>query len=99
MNTCVRNVRIDFSGPQLRLVEIESLRISVGKRNFLAFSSKNGWSEIQLYGDAERLDSAKDFRVRTDGIGPQHDLPTFEEPKEKLPLFVEMLARAKCEAN
>ena len=29
----------------------------------------------------------QDFRVRTDGIDPQHDLPAFEEPEEELPLF------------
>ena len=46
-----------------------------------------------------RRASPKTFVVRTDDIDPQHDFPTFEEPEEETPLFVEMLARAKCEAN
>jgi len=93
----VRNIRIDFSGPQLRLIEIACLRVSDEKRNFLDFPAQNSWNEIRLEGDAERLDLAKDFRVKTDGIDPQLYLPTFEEAHEKLPLFVEMRARAKRE--
>jgi SAM-dependent methyltransferase len=94
-----RNVRIDFSGPQLRLIEIKSLRVSDGRRNFLAFPSKNGWSEIQLYGDAERLESPDGLHVKTDGIDPQLHLPTLEMAGEELSLFVEMQGRAKCEPN
>ena len=99
INACVSNVRIDFSGPQLRLLEIGSLRVSDGKRNLLAFPSKNGWSEIQLYGDAERLESPDGLRVKTDGIDPQLHFPALAEAGAELPLFVEMRARAKCESN
>jgi hypothetical protein len=97
--TLVSNVRIDFSGPQLRLVEIASLRVSDGKRNFVDFPAQNTWKEIQLYGDAERLESAKHLCVKTDGIDPQLHLPTLETASEELSLFVEMRARAKCKPN
>ena len=96
VNARVRNVRIDFSGPQLRLVEIASLRVSDEKRNLLDFPAQNAWNEIRLDGDAERLESAEDFRVKTDGIDPQLHLPTLQEAAEELPLFVEMQARMKC---
>jgi hypothetical protein len=46
-----------------------------------------------------RRASPKTFVLGRMGIDPQPDLPTFEEPEEELPLFVEMRARAKCEAN
>ena len=93
----MRNVRIDFSGPQLRLIKIASLRVSDGKRNFLDFTAKNTWNEIELHGDAECLESAKTFSVKIDGVDPQLHLPTLEEGSKELPLFVEMRARAKCE--
>jgi hypothetical protein len=93
----VGNARIDFSGPQLRLIEIASLRVSDGKRNFLSFPAQNTWMEIQLYGDAERLESAKHLRVKTDGIDPQLHLPVFQDAAKELPLFVEMQARVTCE--
>jgi SAM-dependent methyltransferase len=96
-DTRVRNVRIDFSGPQLRLIKIASLRVSDGKRNFLDFPANNTWNEIELHGDAECLESAKTFSVKTDGVDPQLHLPTLEEGSKEVPLFVEMRARAKCE--
>jgi SAM-dependent methyltransferase len=98
-NACVRNVRIDFSGPQLRIIEIASLRVCDGMRNFLHFPVQNGWDEIQLYGDAERLESPNKLRVKTDGIDPQLHLPSLETAGEELSLFVEMQARVKCEPN
>jgi SAM-dependent methyltransferase len=97
VNAPVRNVRVDFSGPQLRLIEIASLRVSDEKRNFLDFPVQNAWNEIRLDGDAERLKSAEDLRVKTDGIDPQLHLPALQEAAEELPLFVEMQARVKCE--
>jgi SAM-dependent methyltransferase len=93
----VRNVRVDFSGPQLRLIEIASLRVSDEKRNLLDFPTQNAWNEIRLDGDAKRLKSAEDLRVKTDGIDPQLHLPALQEAVEELPLFVEMEARVKCE--
>jgi len=84
-----RNVRIDFSGPQLRLIEIASLRVSDEKRNLLDFPAQNAWNEIHLYGDAERLESPKELRVKTEGIDPQLYLPTLEAASEELRLFVE----------
>ncbi len=98
-NACVRNVRVDFSGPQLRLIEIASLRVADEKRNFLEFPARNHWNEIELQGDAERLESAGDLRIKTEGIDPQLHFPTFKEANEDLPLFVEMQARAKCESS
>jgi len=95
----VRSVRIDFSGPRLRLIELASLRVSDKNRNFLDFPAQNAWDEIHLQGDAERLESAGDLRVKTEGIDPQLHLPTFKEAREDLPLFVEMRARAKCESS
>ena len=95
----MRNVRVDFSGPQLRLIEIASLRVADEKRNFLEFPARNHWNEIELRGDAERLESAGDLRIKTEGIDPQLHFPTFKEPNEDLPLFVEMKARAKCESS
>jgi len=94
-----QNVRIDFSGPQLRLIEIGSLRVSDEERNLLDFPAKNAWNEIHLHGDAERLESAKTFCVKTDGIDPQLHLPSLQSANEVLSLFVEMLARAKCEPS
>ena len=91
------NVRVDFSGPQLRLIEIASLRVSDGKRNFVDFPAQNTWNEIHLYGDAERLESAKHLRVKTDGIDPQLHLPMFQDAGKELPLFVELYARVGCE--
>jgi hypothetical protein len=96
-DTLVGNVRIDFSGPQLRLIEIASVRVSDGKRNFLDFPAQNTWEEIHLYGDAERLESAKHLCVKTDGIDPQLHLPVLQAVNKELPLFVEMQARARCE--
>jgi SAM-dependent methyltransferase len=95
----VRSVRIDFSGPRLRLIELASLRVSDEKRNFLDFPAQHAWDKIHLQGDAERLESASDLRVKTEGIDPQLHLPTFKEAREDLPLFVEMQARAKCESS
>jgi hypothetical protein len=92
-------VRIDFSGPRLRLIELASLRVSDENRNFLDFPAQNAWDEIHLQGDAQRLESAGDLRVKTEGIDPQLHLPTFKEAREDLPLFVEMQARAKCESS
>ena len=95
----VRSVRIDFSGLRLRLIEIASLRISDERQNFLDFPIQNPWDKIHLQGDAERLESAGDLRIKTEGIDPQLHLPTFKEAREDLPLFVEMQVRAKCESS
>jgi hypothetical protein len=93
----VRNIRIDFAGPQLRLIEIASLRVADDKRSFLKFPTQNGWNEIQLNGDAERLAAAEILRVKTSGVDPQVHLPTLAKTGEELPLFVEMQARVECE--
>ena len=94
VNARVRNVRIDFSGPQLRLVEIASLRVSDEKRNLLDFPAQNAWNEIRLDGDAERLESAEDFRVKTDGIDPQLHLPTLQEAGRRVCRFLWRCRRA-----
>jgi len=90
----MRNIRIDFSGPQLRLIEVASLRVSDENRIFLDFHAQNAGNEIKLEGDAGRL-SAKDLCVQTNGIDPQLHLPALETAGEELSLFVEMQARAK----
>jgi SAM-dependent methyltransferase len=95
----VRSLRVDFSGLGLRLIEIASLRVSDEKQNFLDFPVQNPWGEIHLQGDAERLESAGDLRIKTEGIDPQLHLPTLKEAREHLPLFVEMQVRAKCEST
>jgi len=78
------------------LIEIASLRVSDEKRNLLDFPVQNAWNEIHLHGDAERLESPKELRVKTEGIDPQRYLPTLEAASEELPLFVEMQARLRC---
>jgi hypothetical protein len=98
-DACVHSVRIDFSGPRLRLIEIASLRVSDEKQIFLNFPAQNAWDEIHLQGDAERLESPGDLRLETEGIDPQLHLPSLQESAETLPRFVEMQARVKCEPS
>ena len=91
---------LTLSGPQLRLIEIASLRVSDEKRNLLDFPAQNAWNEIHLHGDAECLESPKELRVKTEGIDPQLYLPTLEAASEELPLFVELQARVRrCSQN
>lgn len=91
----IRGLRLDFSGPTLRSIELDKLTVSSAERKILGFPRPKSWSEIRLRGDVEKIGSADGIlHLKTGGRDPQLYLPPLPENFDQaLPLIVDLKAK------
>jgi hypothetical protein len=76
-NAMAAPLRIDFVSA-LTTIEIASIAITAGNRNYFSATKSSGLDSLEVRGDAERLPEKGSLRLRITGVDPQLHLPYVE---------------------
>jgi SAM-dependent methyltransferase len=87
-----RPLRIDFMRT-LELIDIAEVRVTTAKREYFAARTSEGFNQLIVAGDAERVPHPDALRLRITGIDPQLYLPVLQVDPAKEKLRVEMRLR------
>jgi Methyltransferase domain len=85
-------LRIDFVSA-LTTIEIASIRLSAGGRDYFSATTKSDFDLIAVRGDAERLADDKLLRFKITGIDPQLYLPAIELSAAQAPAILQIRLR------
>jgi len=92
MGAGARPLRLDFMRT-LPLIEVAELRVRTREHEYFSAAGGAGFDSVQVAGNAERLPSPKNLRLRITGADPQVFLPALESDPTAGPLVVQMRLR------